>query len=83
MRMAGLVAAAILMVICALYYFLMLFLSYYIPERAAQSKSSMIVVSFALIHFRMLEMHSRCVCSREAHSEHILYSSDFGHDDVG
>ena len=28
--------------------------------------------SLSLIHFRMLEVHSRCVCSREAHSEHIL-----------
>ena len=30
----------------------------------------------------MLEMHSPCVCSWEAHSEHILHSFDLGHDDV-
>ena len=30
------------------------------------------VSSSQLIHFRLLEVHSWCVCSREEHSEHIL-----------
>ena len=48
MRMAGLVAAALMMVISALYYFLTLFLRYFIPERAAHSKIAMVVVFFAV-----------------------------------
>ena len=48
MGMGGLVAAAIMMAICALYYFLMFFLSYLFPERAAHSKSALIVAFFAV-----------------------------------
>ena len=48
MRMAGLVAAVILMAICAVYYFLTFILRYLFPERAAHSKSAMIVVFFAV-----------------------------------
>ena len=48
MRMGGLLAAAILMAICALYYFFTFFLWYLFPERAAQSKSAMIVAFLAV-----------------------------------
>ena len=48
MGMGGLVAAAILMAICALYYFLTFFLCYLFPERAAHSKSAMIIALFTV-----------------------------------
>ena len=44
MRMAGLVAAAIVMAICSLYSFLTFFLRYFFRELAAHSKRAMIVV---------------------------------------
>ena len=46
--MAGLVAAAIVMVICALYYFLTFFLRYFLPERANHSKCAIIGVFFTV-----------------------------------
>ena len=51
MGMGGLLAAAILMAICALYYFLTFFLWYLFPERAAHSKSAMIVAIFSVNTF--------------------------------
>ena len=44
----------------------------FFPDRAAHSKSAMIVVFFTVKTLRVLEVHSRCVCSREAHSEHTF-----------
>ena len=43
--MNGLVAAVEVMVICVMHYFLSLFLRNVFPERAAHSKSAMIMAS--------------------------------------
>ena len=48
MRMADLVAAAMVMVTCVLYYFLTFFIKNLFPELAAHNKSSMIVVFFTV-----------------------------------
>ena len=50
MCMAGLVAAAVIMVICVTYYFLTFFLRCIFPERAAHSKSAMIVAFFSTVN---------------------------------
>ena len=72
MGMGGLIAAALLMAICALYYFLTFFLSYLFPERAAHSKSAMIVAFLAVNTLPIAGSAFRCVCSRDAHSEQIF-----------
>ena len=67
----GLAAAVILMAICALYYFLTYFLRYFFTERAAHTKSAMIV-AFLAVNILPIARSGFTVCVQERHIEHIL-----------
>ena len=56
------VAVVEVTVVCAKHYFLPFLLRNIFPERATHSKGAMMFPSsLQLIHFRMLEMYSRCI----------------------